>query len=127
MVSNPILQCMTCHIQSTRCIGAYALIIQPNSTVRLYKPRLGQQVHLGFGVRAAQNIHQEDYVYELSGMLATDNETPHTRLSETIPFGSTNQDQRVLFGPIRFVNHRCVHFNAEVSLHILYICQSPTR
>ena len=48
-------------------------------------------------------------------MVATDNNTPHMCLSETIPFGGASQDQHVLFGPIHFVNHRCVHFNAEVS------------
>jgi hypothetical protein len=121
---------MTCHhTQSTRCIAAYALVIQPKSTVRLYKRRMSQQVghrHLGFGVRAAQKIHKGDYIYELSGMLATDNDTPHTRLSETIPFGGASQDQRVLFGPIRFVNHRCVHFNAEVSFYIRF-CQPLSR
>ena len=70
---------------------------------------------LGFGVKATRAINQGDYVYELAGLLATDNDTPHTRLSETIPFGSSSQDIRVFFGPIRFVNHECVNFNAEVS------------
>jgi hypothetical protein len=75
---------------------------------------------LEFGVRAARAISEGEYVYELSGLLAIDNDTPHTRLSESTPFGGSSQDNRVLFGPIRFVNHQCADFNAEVSrLHCL--------
>lgn len=103
-------------------------MIQSQSIARLYKRRMGEQDHsvLGFGVRAAQNIQKGDYIYELSGLLAADGATPHTRLSESIPFGNAGQDRRVLFGPIRFVNHLCVHFNAEVRLHISYISQILT-
>jgi hypothetical protein len=70
---------------------------------------------LGFGVKAMRAINKGDYVYELAGLLATDNDTPHTHLSETTPFGASSQDIRVFFGPIRFVNHECIDFNAEVS------------
>jgi hypothetical protein len=72
---------------------------------------------LGFGVRATRLIVKGEYLYELSGLLAIDNNTPHTRLSESTPFGfgDSSQDVRVLFGPIRFVNHQCIGFNAEVS------------
>jgi hypothetical protein len=70
---------------------------------------------LGFGIKAMRAINKEDYVYELAGLLAIDNDTPHTHLSETTPFGGSSQDIRVFFGPIRFVNHECVNFNAEVS------------
>ena len=69
---------------------------------------------LGFGVQATRAIGEGEYVYELSGLLSIDNNTPHTRLSESTPFGDSSQDLRVLFGPIRFVNHQCINFNAEV-------------
>ena len=97
-----------------RCISAYALIIQPTSAARLYQKRLNDG-HIGFGVRAMKDIVKGEYVYELLGLLAIDNDTPHTRLSETTPFGNSSEDVRVFFGPIRFVNHLCVNFNAEVS------------
>ena len=90
--------------------------MQPTATVRLYKRRMGNDNYgqLGFGVRAMRAISKGEYVYELSGLLAIDNDTPHTRLSESTPFGDLTRERRVLFGPIRFVNHRCIDFNAEV-------------
>jgi hypothetical protein len=87
------------------------------SAARLYK-KIMNDGHMGFGVRATKDIVKGEYVYELSGLLAIDNDTPHTHLSETTPFGDSSQDVRVFFGPIRFVNHRCINFNAEVSLLI---------
>lgn len=97
-----------------RCISAYALIVQPTSVARLYKRKMNDN-ELGFGVRATRPIVKGEYLYELSGLLAIDNDTPHTRLSESTPFGDLPQDVRILFGPIRFVNHQCIGFNAEVS------------
>lgn len=100
-----------------RCIAAYALVVLPTSTAHLYKRRMtdDKEGHLGFGVQATRDIVKGEYVYELSGLLAIDNDTPHTRLSETTPFGNSSEEQRVFFGPIRFVNHQCIDFNAEVS------------
>ena len=50
--------------------------------------------HLGFGVQTTKDIVQGGYVYELSGLLAIDNDTPHTRLSETTPFGNPKSGRR---------------------------------
>lgn len=60
---------------------------------------------------------------ELAGMLAADDNAKRTKLSmikshvvdQTGKALSDQQEKCVLFGPIRFINHRCKTFNAEAS------------
>jgi hypothetical protein len=73
----------------------------------------------GFAIHARRAIQENEVIHELIGMMPLDNDTPHSRLSEITPHPAHNQsaqDPRILFGPIRFINHLCLHFNAEVSI-----------
>lgn len=87
----------------------------------------------GFGIIARRFIQEGEYIYELPGMIAkTSRPNIQSTLSIIIPHHRQNQgsEERVLFGPLRFVNHICKGSNITVSLQILtihlkykYICQ----
>ena len=72
-----------------------------------------------FGVKACRDFRPGEYVYELTGLVPTDNAAVHTGLSCTIPHVDQGQplEPHVLCGPIRFVNHHCVSRNVEVRKH----------
>lgn len=105
------------HQVSTRCISAYALAIHPESCVRLQKIRMGRTQDWGFGLFARRPIAKGSTVWEAVGMCPVDGSSSHSELSciktaegQNLPAGS----ERVMYGPLRMVNHRCRTFNAEV-------------
>ena len=118
-----IIFCSVSH-QYIRCIAAHSMIIQPNAAVKLSTIKLGPSKNIGFAIHARRLIRKGEAIPELIGMMPMDNDTPHTNLSSIQPHFSQNQDhrsERVLFGPIRFINHLCINFNAEVSFPFFLI------
>lgn len=98
---------------------AYSMVIHPSSTVKLRVTRMGSDDTLGFSIFATKNIKLNDPIYELTGAMPEDSKTPHSELSAITPHSDhslPDQDARILFGPARFVNHRCKDFNIEVSV-----------
>ena len=81
----------------------------------------------GFGIVARRFLHKEEYIYELPGMIAkTSVPKIESMLSKIIPHTVQKQgsEERVFFGPLRFVNHQCEGYNVSVSFivdHLLHI------
>jgi len=69
-----------------------------------------------FGVKACRVFHVGEFIYELAGLVPKDNLADHSNLSCIL----THVDQaepledRVLFGPIRLINHHCTGSNIQV-------------
>lgn len=105
-----------------RCIAAYTMVINPSSPIRLTQQPMGPNGIRGFGIVATRLIQENEYIYELPGMIAKSSRpdiqsmlsiiVPHPRQKEMI-------EERVLFGPLRFVNHICQGYNIMVSLQKL--------
>lgn len=91
------------------------MVINGSAAVRLKVYHLGG--FRGFGIEASVDLSKGEIIYELAGLTATDSKTPHSELSAimTHPSQGMVEKSRILFGPIRFVNHLCSNFNAEVS------------
>lgn len=69
-----------------------------------------------FGVKASRGFRTGEYIYELVGLVPTDNRAEHTNLSSVVPHvdqGEALEPRRVLCGPIRFINHDCVAYNVQ--------------
>ncbi|KAJ3529719.1 hypothetical protein NMY22_g8883 [Coprinellus aureogranulatus] len=98
------------------CICAYAMLVSPDSHVRLRVLPMGPFSHKGFAVTARYDIPKLQYLWELVGLMPGDNDTAHSDLSAITPFHEQDQPvdaERVLFGPLRLVNHRCKEYNIE--------------
>ena len=72
---------------------------------------MGSNLTRGFGIVASVPLLSGEYIYELMGLMSSDGNAKHTRLSEIEAAGNT---VRILCGPLRMVNHDCKP-NAEVS------------
>ncbi|KAF8144977.1 hypothetical protein K438DRAFT_1945234 [Mycena galopus ATCC 62051] len=88
------------------CLRAHVALLAPWSLVKL---SIVQMENLQYGVSARGHIPPNTRIYELLGRLSTDNvdgqaKSKTTSLSEMFAEDGTS---RVLFGPIRFVNHSC--------------------
>ncbi|KAJ7467347.1 hypothetical protein B0H11DRAFT_2306404 [Mycena galericulata] len=94
---------LTCSIH--RAFRAYIVVIAPWSVVRLKVSPMGATQTRGFGVEAVLDLEENEFIYELSGLLSTDLDAEHTELSKT----TSPEDgiERIIFGPIRFLNHDC--------------------
>ena len=106
-----------------RCISAYALVVNPKSRVRLSCVAMGVTKALGFAIRAATDIAEGTELRELVGLMPRDGRARHSEVSCIQPSSEHNQSskvQRVLFGPIRFLNHICGNPNTEVRLTLCY-------
>lgn len=70
-----------------------------------------------FGVEACRKFCKGEYIYELVGLEPIDGSARHTELSVIVPHIDQGEalEPRVLFGPIRFINHHCKKYNVEVS------------
>ncbi|KAF9522475.1 hypothetical protein CPB83DRAFT_899611 [Crepidotus variabilis] len=104
--------------QSRRFIAwwleAYTLVINPNASVKLSTINISPDKVKGFAIHSTKFIPKDFTIKELVGLMPYDNNTAHTRLSEITPAPSQDQQLgqvRILFGPIRFINHLCVNFN----------------
>ena len=78
---------------------------------------------LGFAIRAATDIAEGTELRELVGLMPRDGRARHSEVSCIRPSSEHNQSsrvQRVLFGPIRFLNHICSNPNTEVRLTLCY-------
>ena len=94
------------------------MVINPCSVVKLSCIRLGQEETLGFAIHATRPIPKGLRISELVGMMPSDNKWPSSDVSRIKPSAAHNQSnrvERVLFGPIRFVNHICAMPNVEVN------------
>ena len=104
--------------KNDRCITAYTTVINPSSPVKLVQRPIGPRGPRGFGIVARRPIQKNEYIYELPGMIAK-SARPHiqSKLSVIIPHHSQKQgkEERVFFGPLRFVNHMCEEYNVSVS------------
>ncbi|KAF8230697.1 hypothetical protein L208DRAFT_1060441, partial [Tricholoma matsutake] len=73
-----------------------------------------------FGIEASRAFQPGEYIYELVGLVPTDNLADHTNLSVVTPHVDQGEalEPHVLFGPIHFINHHCVSHNVQyVPLH----------
>ncbi|KAJ7768768.1 hypothetical protein B0H14DRAFT_2968186 [Mycena olivaceomarginata] len=91
-------------------LRAYCVLLAPWSAVRLKVLRMGATTRRGFGIQAAVDLRENEFVYELSGLMSTDYEPDSGLSAITCPIHGT---EHILFGPIRLVNHDC-NPNAEV-------------
>jgi hypothetical protein len=67
-------------------------------------------------MEASRAFRPGEYIYELAGLVPTDNLAEHTNLSVITPHVDQGEvlEPRVLCGPIRFINHHCVSHNVQV-------------
>ena len=110
--------------EARRCITAYTMVINPVSPIKLIQRPIGPNGPRGFGITARRFIQKGEYLYELPGMIAkTSRPNIQSNLSVIIPH--TRQEQgsegRVLFGPLRFVNHLCEGSNVTASLQFFLV------
>lgn len=71
----------------------------------------------GFAIHAAKAIEKGHAIHELIGLMPKDGKAKHSEVSSVKPSVYHNQStrvERVLFGPIRFLNHICSTPNTEV-------------
>lgn len=94
------------------------MVINEMSCVRLSIRKFGESQTKGFGIVAAVDLKEGEVIYELAGMIAADSNVETTELSMiTMEAEAPNKvgPSHVLFGPLRFINHKCKDFNSEVS------------
>lgn len=94
------------------------MVINAKSCVKLSCAAMGPAGTLGFAVHAATNMAKGHEIRELAGLMPKDGRAKHSEVSRIRPASDQNQSgrvERVLFGPIRFINHVCETPNAEVS------------
>lgn len=97
----------------TRFITAYSLVISKEATVRLSTVRF-PGTRRQFGIKATVPLVAEEIIYDLVGCFCSDVSAEHSGLSVV---KSEDGSSRVLYGPIRYVNHGChPSNNAEVFL-----------
>ncbi len=87
---------------------------------------MGPDHQKGFSIFARRDLEACEVLYELVGLIPEDTRASHSQLSEIMPHQSqvvNARKGRILFGPIRFVNHDCITFNADVSFHSLLFSQ----
>ena len=77
-----------------------------------------------FGVEASRKFSKGEYIYELVGLVPMDGSENHSELSAITPHIDQELGEalepRVLFGPIRLINHHCKQYNVEVSKWVLF-------
>jgi len=96
---------------------SYTMVINPSSPIRLVQRTMGLGDQRGFGIIATRAIQQNELIYELPGMIASSARPAiQSSLSIIIPHRCQEQgtEERVLFGPLRFVNHMCNGSNIMV-------------
>ncbi|KAJ7668609.1 hypothetical protein DFH06DRAFT_1126085 [Mycena polygramma] len=91
------------------CLRATVVLLAPWSPVKLHLAQLGEGNPVQFGIMTKAHIPADTLIYELIGQLSSDSVDGEARekttsLSEMSAFDGSS---RVLFGPIRFVNHSC--------------------
>lgn len=97
---------------------AYTMVINPSSPVKLVQRKIGPDGPRGFGIVARRPIQENEYIYELPGMIAKSaRPNIQSKLSVIVPHHSQKQGkgERVFFGPLRFVNHQCEGYSVVVS------------
>ncbi|KDR65286.1 hypothetical protein GALMADRAFT_148808 [Galerina marginata CBS 339.88] len=99
------------------CIAAYSLVINRAAIVHLKVKPLGHANQKGFAIYANKDIIQGEYIEELLGLMPEDRAEKYTDLSTITPHTDNCNDgsfeEKLLIGPIRFINHRCVSYNVE--------------
>jgi hypothetical protein len=105
---------------SYRVLRAYSFLYLKHSDVKLKATTIRQRKQ--FGVEACRKFCTGEYIYELVGLVPIDGKAKHTELSVTTPHIDQGEalEPRVLFGPIRFINHHCKDSNVEVSKQYLF-------
>ncbi|KDR65068.1 hypothetical protein GALMADRAFT_82314 [Galerina marginata CBS 339.88] len=103
-----------------RCIAAYTLVINPEAIVHLKVKLLGHANQKGFAIHATKDIIKGEYIQELLGLMPEDRTKNYTDLSTITPHPdncnndkNSSFDEKLLIGPIRFINHRCFSYNVE--------------
>lgn len=83
---------------------------------------MGTDQGLGFALYARRRIPEGAIIWEGIGMCPGDSNCPHSDLSCITIAPGQNQpagSERILYGPLRMVNHRCQTFNAQVRVPLL--------
>jgi hypothetical protein len=110
-----ILAIYIIYLKCHRQILSHTLPLLSGSAVALKVVELGG--HRQLTVVTKRPLLEGELLYDLIGLMPTDSLTPHSHLSEIFPHSSqpAKHQARVLDGSIRFLNHSCHKFNAEVS------------
>ncbi|KDR65222.1 hypothetical protein GALMADRAFT_148865 [Galerina marginata CBS 339.88] len=102
------------------CVAAYTLVINPEAIVHLKVKPLGHANQKGFAIHATKDIIKGEYIQELLGLMPEDRAKNYTDLSTITPHSDNRNndknssfDEKILIGPIRFINHRCFSYNVE--------------
>ncbi|KAJ7860185.1 hypothetical protein B0H13DRAFT_2282706 [Mycena leptocephala] len=98
----------------TWAFSAYLALIVPWSLAHVSVPRLGGIRQ--FGVRATRNIPQNQYIYEVLGLLSRDEARDFNTSGLSIMEGLKGGNY-AMFGPARLVNHDC---NPNVFFEFLF-------
>ncbi|KAF7342725.1 Histone-lysine N-methyltransferase SET9 [Mycena sanguinolenta] len=87
-------------------LSAYCILLAPWSVVRIRKRTFNTSSPQEMAIFATQNIPKDEFIYELAGQLSADaaSRSDHTDLST---MRAWDKRKRILFGPIRWVNHHC--------------------
>jgi hypothetical protein len=119
-----------------RILRAYSLLIIKHSSVRLTVVGTYDGCP-EFGVKATRNLLQDEFIYELAGLIPTDGLAAHSNLSTVTPHPDQGEgtESRVLFGPIRYINHHCTSYNVQVcklsssviTYHVIFTVYSTPR
>jgi hypothetical protein len=93
-------------------------VIHPDSPVGLRWIEFHNREH-GFGIVATAEIPEGRPIYELVGAIASGPTSNDSQLSSITTHEHSVHDKclgtsRILYGPLRFVNHRCLNYNAQV-------------
>ncbi|KAJ7149004.1 hypothetical protein C8R43DRAFT_952248 [Mycena crocata] len=91
---------------------AYSMLVAPWSPVSLTVSPPGVYCRRGFGIVADRDLFENEYLWELAGMLSSDYTDQHTGLSVVPHPDAKKNTLHILFGPIRLINHDCIP-NAE--------------
>ncbi|KII86353.1 hypothetical protein PLICRDRAFT_43942 [Plicaturopsis crispa FD-325 SS-3] len=105
------------HLDVARwCFAAYTSVMRSASPVRLITCAMGPERTNQFAVVASAPIPGGVTVYEMLGLMAINDDCPHTNLSVMLPdpMQTGHQGPRIMIGPLRFVNHICEGANAEI-------------
>ncbi|KAJ7831494.1 hypothetical protein B0H14DRAFT_2804500, partial [Mycena olivaceomarginata] len=96
-------------------LSAYCILLAPWSAVRIRTHSFNADSAREMSIHANRDIVQDEFIYELAGHLGADlaSKSKHTDLST---MRSSDKKRRIIFGPIRWVNHHC---NANTQYYLL--------
>lgn len=88
------------------------MLLRSDATVSLKQRYFPGESKRGFLIQARKALEAGEYLPELLGISPCDQEVITSHLSEI--FFRAGEQPRILTGPLRFINHNCREYNAEV-------------